>query len=70
MPVAATAVSTACALAIDTATAASGPPATSASTASATSRRAIVSSTATSAQACFTAWNEPIGRPNCWRSPA
>ncbi len=22
-----------------------------------------------SAQACLTAWNEPIGRPNCWRTP-
>ena len=61
-------------LAIDAATVISGswpgPGTASCSTASVTSWRATQFWTSMSAQACLTAWNEPMGRPNCSRTCA
>ena len=50
------------------ATRASGSPSASEYAARYTSGRANSSAMRASARWCFTAWNEPIGTPNCWRS--
>ncbi len=57
-------------LAVDAATDASGSPAPMHHAAQYTVERMPSTSTSMSAQRCFTAWNDPIGRPNCTRSLA
>ena len=51
-------------------TVASGSPAPMHHAAQYTVERMPSTSTSMSAQRCFTAWNDPIGRPNCTRSLA
>ena len=55
-------------LAVDAATEASGSFAPMHHAAQYTVERMPSTSTSMSAQRCLTAWNDPIGRPNCTRS--
>src|SRR5690606_26806422 len=67
LPAISTAAAHAYDLAMDTEVAPLFPRATS-RTAAETSLRATVTETSMSAHVCFTAWNDPILRPNCSRT--